>query len=584
MELLKFFRARIGGQALFDFFSWLIAVFGAAILRFDFDYSRAATPSFLVLSLGAATTGFAVGKLSHLYRGRFSTGSLDELFSLAFSALVTGSIFGLVTVFAGNMWGIPRSTIFIATPFFVFFAASSRITRRLVASRNMRQIQASNALVYGAGQLAERLVPFLLSDPRSPFRPVGLLDDDPRKSNRWISGIKMFGQIQDLENAAKKTGAQKLIVAIPQVTSEILTRTRELAEPLGLDVYVMPTFSEILDNPSGSFRLKELDIEELVGRRAIRIESLEVRELLHEKCVLITGAGGSIGLELCRQVTKHAPKKLVFLDRDETGLHQAKLESKVIDEDAEPVLALADIRDLGAIEAVFNANKPHVVFHAAALKHLPILEEHPQEGWKTNVIGTSNVLEAALKIGVETFVNISTDKAADPKNILGRSKLLAEKMTAWASKRGPGQYASVRFGNVLGSRGSLVPTIRHSLENNMPVFLTHPDATRYFMSVSEACQLVLQAGTQAGEAEVFMLDMGEPVKIVEIAERMIELSKKTAEVKFTGLRPGEKLHEVLYEAGDSPEPTSHKSIFKVASQALDPKEIDTKLDWFLSGK
>jgi FlaA1/EpsC-like NDP-sugar epimerase len=577
--LVELLRRRVGGQAVFDFVSWFVAVHVAGALRFDFDFARVPSPSFLALGLCAGVLGFVVGKITQIYRGRFPTGSLDELIWLSFTALGVAAPVGLVTILVGNLWAIPRSTLLIATPLFLISAAGSRVFRRLKAKRGERKRSGEKVLIYGAGQLAETLVPQLLDDPTSNLIPVGLLDDDPRKANRWISGVKMFGSIENLATAAKQSGAQKLIVAIPQATAEILSRTRALAQPLGLDVYVMPTFSEILENPAGSFQLEQLGIEDLVGRRAVRIESREIREMLFEKAVLITGAGGSIGLELCKQVARYRPRSLIFLDRDETGLHLAKLEVQGLGLKIKTILALADIRDVPALKGVFENHKPQVVLHAAALKHLPILEDYPHEAWKTNVIGTRNVLEVALEFNVETFVNISTDKAADPASVLGRSKLLAEEMTAWASTESDGNYVSVRFGNVLGSRGSLVPTLRYLIENNLPITLTHPEATRFFMSISEACQLVLQAGTFKDPQAVLVLDMGEAVKILDIANRMLEISGKKLGLEFTGLRPGEKLHEVLYQAGKVLEQTHHESIFRVVSETLDPSGLNRRLGW-----
>lgn len=303
------------------------------------------------------------------------------------------------------------------------------------------------------------------------------------------------------------------------------------------------------------------------------MDTNRVGSLLAGKTVLITGAGGSIGVELCRQVASFEPKRLIMLDRDETGLQHAQLLTygSGLLESAD--LVLADIREADSLDALFATHRPDVVFHAAALKHLPMLEKFPDEAWKTNVEGTLNVLNAALKVQVKTFVNISTDKAADPTSVLGHSKKLGEQLTAWASSQGSGNFLSVRFGNVLGSRGSLVPTLTHMIESGGPVLITDPRATRYFMTISEACQLVLQAGTAVAKASVFVLDMGLPVRILDVAERMIDMASRDIDIVFTGLRPGEKLHETLSSDEETLAPSDHALINFLPATPLNPRSL-----------
>lgn len=574
MGLGAFLRHRIGGQAAFDFLSWFVAIQVAGVLRFDFDFARVLSLAFLTLGLCAGGLGIAAGKITQIYRGRFAVGSLDELIWLTVTALGVATPLGLGTIFAGPLWSIPRSTMFIATPLFLMLTACSRVLRRLGLKRKDRNKGGEKVLIYGAGSLAEKLVPQLLDDRASGFIPAGLLDDDPRKANRWISGIRMFGPLENLPMAAKKTGAKKLIVAIPQATAEMLSRTRFLAEPLGIDVFVVPTFSEILSSADQGISLKQLGIEELIGRKAVKIDSPQIRKLIQGKNVLITGAGGSIGVELSRQVSEYLPDSLILLDRDESGLHQARLVCGDTDLGPDPRLVLADIRDSANLKKLFREYRPDIVFHAAALKHLPILEDFPVEAWKTNVLGTLNVLKAAQSSGVSNFVNISTDKAADPTSVLGESKLLAERLTAWISRMQRGSYVSVRFGNVLGSRGSLVPTLSHLISSNRPVTVTHPEASRYFMTIEEACQLVLQAGTYSEPQAVYVLDMGSPVNISEVASHLISLSGKKLDIVYTGLRPGEKIEESLFGSDDDSYETEHPSIRRTLSEPLDPTHLE----------
>ena len=546
----------------------------AGFLRYEFDIESLNPSSFVVLGCSIGLVHWVLGKFLFLYGARYATASFDELLSLGLVTALSSVPAIILTVVWGSSWGIPRSTVLIAAPLFFVTSGLVRLIRRLRSRYASALVSQKRALVYGAGAMAEVLIPQLLADSSRKYLPVGLLDDDPEKANRWISGVKMQGAIQDLPRAVRRLEAQVVIVAIPRANYELLQKVRTIAHPLGVDVVLLPSFSEILDSRGGALELRELGIEELVGRKAVSIDSATVGTYLSDRTVLITGAGGSIGVELCRQVAQYSPKRLVFLDRDETGLQQAQLavaKSGLLDS---ADLFLADIREKSVIDGIFADVSPEVVFHAAALKHLPALERFPHEAWKTNVLGTSNVLAAAARSGVVQFVNISTDKAADSSSVLGHSKKLAEELTSWYSSRSNGFFHSVRFGNVLGSRGSLVPTLKHLIEIGGPVIITDPEATRFFMTIPEACQLVLQAGSETTRNSILILDMGEPVKILDIAHRMIDMSGKDVSIEFSGLRPGEKLHEELISLEEVAESSDHSMIWRVASNELDPKDLE----------
>lgn len=557
---------------LFDIFSWIAAVVIGAVLRFEFDTNAVNFGLFVALGSVAGILQALALKLIGLYDLRFPSASFDQLVALAISTFVASAPLTVITLVWGPELGVPRSIFFIATPVFLLMAGLSRFGGRLGRLKiRVKDPRARPALIYGAGSMAEILVPHLAEDKESLYVPVGLIDDDPLMSKRWISGVRTLGNFNELRKHVSTTKASVLIVAIPRADSQLLQRVRDVAEPLGLEVVVLPTFSQILSSQIEGVELTSLGIEDLIGRRAVEIDSRLVGSYITGKTVLITGAGGSIGIELCRQVSMFKPKRLISLDRDETGLQQAQLavsRSGLLD-DADTVLA--DIRDASTLEKLFMKIQPDVVFHAAALKHLPVLEKFPGEAWKTNVLGTENVLNAASKAGVSILVNISTDKAADPSSFLGRSKRLAEQLTSWHSLNSKGQYLSVRFGNVLGSRGSLVPTLAYLIDKGGPVTVTHPDATRYFMTTSEACQLVLQAGAEQEVQAVLVLDMGRPVRILDIAEKMISMSGKSVEIVFTGLRTGEKLHESLSSFEEDLDMSSHPLVWKVHSVPLDPK-------------
>ncbi len=340
---------------------------------------------------------------------------------------------------------------------------------------------------------------------------------------------------------------------------------------------MVPPLDEILNRRSAAVSLRDLSIEDIVGRRPVDTDVASIAHYLLGKRVLITGAGGSIGLELCRQVHRFGPAELIMLDRDETGLQAAELLIHGHGLLTGSEVVLADIRDGEAIRRVFAERRPEVVFHAAALKHLPMLQQYPEEAWKTNVIGTLNVLKAARLAEVETFINISTDKAADPCSVLGHSKRLAERLTAWMGRMTSQRYLSVRFGNVLGSRGSMLPLFTSMIEHGGPVTVTHPDVTRYFMTIPEACQLVVQAGGIGRPSEVLILDMGEQVRILDVAERMIEMAGRDIEIVFTGLRDGEKLHEALLADGERDDRPIHPKISHTNVTPLSPDKLDHDL-------
>jgi dTDP-glucose 4,6-dehydratase len=324
-----------------------------------------------------------------------------------------------------------------------------------------------------------------------------------------------------------------------------------------------------------------VSIEDLIGRHPVDTEVESIADYLSGRRVLVTGAGGSIGSVLATQIARFNPAELMMLDRDESGLQSVQIS---IDGhgllDTRDVI-LADIRDRATLMAIFADRRPEVVFHAAALKHLPMLEQYPEEAWQTNVLGTLNVLEAAQSVGVKTFVNISTDKAANPTSVLGHSKRAAEMLTAWAAQVTDERYLSVRFGNVIGSRGSMLPTFKKIIEAGGPLTVTHPDVTRFFMTIPEACQLVIQAGGIGKAQEVLILDMGEPVRILEVAQRMIAMSGKDIEIVFTGLRTGEKLHEELRGADEVDSRPLHPKISHASVSALDPLSLE-KMEWLLS--
>jgi FlaA1/EpsC-like NDP-sugar epimerase len=426
-------------------------------------------------------------------------------------------------------------------------------------------------IVFGAGDAGLRIVTSM--QHTGPFHPVAVLDDSADLRNLRVRGVPVCGDRTALRTTAQLTGATSVVVAIPSASGEVIRQLADLADEAGLRTLVLPPVEELFGSAVDVGQIRELTEADLLGRREIELDIDAVAGYLAGRRVLVTGAGGSIGSELCRQIQRFAPASLVMLDRDESALQavQMSLEGRGLLDRRE--LVVCCIRDEARLDEVFDEHQPEVVFHTAALKHLPLLEMHPDEGWKTNVWGTSNLLDVSGRHGVETFVNISTDKAADPVSVLGRTKRLAERLTSDAGTRFSGTYLSVRFGNVLGSRGSVVPLFRAQIEQGGPVTVTDPDVTRFFMTIPEACELVVQAGAFGSTGEVLVLDMGEPVRIADLARRLIQESSRPIDIVYTGLRPGEKRHEVLFGPDEVCRPSPHPYISLVDVPPLTVDEV-----------
>ncbi|WP_241987099.1 nucleoside-diphosphate sugar epimerase/dehydratase [Cryobacterium sp. Sr3] len=566
---------RFGTQLAIDAGAWVVALFLAEILRYEFDLRLIDLVPLLALCAAACLVQFLAGGANHLYQGRHIYGSFSEVRALLGVVLASTVILGIPVAVAGTVVGIPRSTVFIALPMAFVLMGGVRYIKRLLVERSVvpkEDIQ--KALIFGAGYMGASIARRMTTDRNSPFLPVGLIDDDPLKRNLWLHDVRVVGSRATLSAAAQATGATALVVAIAKADASLLRDITDAAKAAHLKVLVLPPLDELLNGKSRLNDLRDISIEDLIGRHPVDTHVESIAGYLAGKRVLVTGAGGSIGSELCRQITKFGPSELIMLDRDETGLQSTQI--SILGHgllDTKDVV-LADIRDAEALKAIFAERRPEVVFHAAALKHLPMLEQYPDEAWKTNVLGTLNVLEAAQSVGVTTFVNISTDKAANPTSVLGHSKRVAEKLTAWAAQESQRAYLSVRFGNVIGSRGSMLPTFTTLIEAGGPLTITHPDVTRFFMTIPEACQLVIQAGGIGGPAEVLILDMGEPVRILDVAERMIGMSGKDIEIIYTGLRPGEKLHEELIGDHETDARPIHPKITHASIAPIRPENLN----------
>jgi len=564
---------RRAALAAVDVACWAMALALILGVRLDFAITDVQWASVVRYGLTAGALMVALGYATKFYRGRFLVGSFDEALGLALQV----GVVAVVALLAAPLLypGLPRSIPVLVPPVALLFCAAFRWLYRVLRERgddpSAQGHNARNALIYGAGD-AGRQVAQLLRNGREPaFRVVGYIDDNLGKRHLRLHGIPVLGTSAALADLAVEHDVDAVILAVPGADGALIGRVQEIANAADLEVFVLPRLNEIAGGRVEASDIRPVAIEDVLGRHQVSTDLSAIASYLSGKRVLITGAGGSIGAELARQVHHFGPATLILLDRDESALHSVQLSiygHGLLDS---PDTVLADIRERDSLHKVFEEHKPEIIFHAAALKHLPMLERFPDEGWKTNVLGTLNLLRLAAEFDVDHFVNISTDKAADATSVLGATKRAAEQLTAWQAQQTGRPYISVRFGNVLGSRGSMLHTFNAQIAAGGPVTVTHPDVTRYFMTIPEACELVVQAGAVGRPGDVMVLEMGEPVKILDVARRMISLSgARGVEIVFTGLRTGEKLHECLFSEDEEATATAHPMIRSVSVPPLDP--------------
>jgi FlaA1/EpsC-like NDP-sugar epimerase len=569
-----FVQHRFGIQAGLDAAAWFLALMIATILRHEFHVETVAWWRLVAIGTVAAGVQLAVGAAVGLYRGRWRFGSLDEVSALVRCAASATAVIAVIDATVLSHYVPISATVgggFIA----LVGMGGFRYAWRLALER--RLLPGADALpvvVFGAGEGGLQVLTAMLRNPDSPFLPVALLDDNQAKRNLSISGIHVEGTRADLGTVARRHDADAVVVAIPSASSALVSEISDLARAADLRVLVLPPVRDLYDGSVDVSDVRPISEEDLLGRHRINTDVASIAGYLLGRRVLVTGAGGSIGAELVRQISAYGPSELFLLDRDESALHALQLDLEGCALLDSPDLIVADIRDKEAVDQVLAVCRPDVVFHAAALKHLPLLERHPAEAVRANVLGTHHLLEASLAAGVQRFVNISTDKAADPTSVLGYTKAIAERLTAEASRRAHGTFLSVRFGNVLGSRGSVLTSFRAQIRAGGPVTVTDPEVTRFFMTAHEAAELVIQAGALGIDGEVLVLDVGEPVRIADVAARMVAEADRDVDIVFTGLRPGEKMAETLWGLEEHPRKGPHPLISHVLAPSLHPSVID----------
>ena len=569
---------RVAFEGTYDAVSWICGLLAAAWMTRDLA-GIPFTPFTLGRNIAViCLLSAAAALLAGLYRGRYQRASLDEVMGVGMAACVMALFLAVISPRLISGQHAALQAVAGSAMFALLAMLGARYMLFAVRQHGRRSVTATvNVIVFGAGEAGSMLVWRLKREPHSAYRPVAILDDDPAKRRLRIHGIQVLGDRSRMAEVAASTQATVLVIAIARASGTAIRDLTAQAESCGLIPKVVPSVTELLTGSARIEGVRDPRITDLLGRRPVQTDVTAVAGHFTGKRILVTGAGGSIGSELCRQLHRFGPAELLMLDRDESALHaiQLALHGRALLDSDETILA--DIRDPHRIREVFEQFRPQIVFHAAALKHLPLLERYPAEGVKSNVFGTQNVLQAAAGCGVESFVNISTDKAADPVSVLGYSKRIAERLTAHMASRATGCYLSVRFGNVLGSRGSVLTALSAQVAAGGPVTVTHPEVTRYFMTVDEAVQLVLQAAVIGTSGEVLVLDMGEPVRIADIARRLAAGAPHPVDIVFTGLRPGEKLAEDLLGRGEVDNRPHHPLIRHAQVTQLPPERL-SRLD------
>lgn len=513
-----------------------------------------------------------------LYRGMWRFTGVRDLIRII-QAVTLGTVLSVALIFmASRLLEYPRSIFIIDWFVVVVFLGGSRFAYRLYHEGWFKpfvinQSEAKHVLIVGAGRAGEMILREILGNYRLDYTPIGFVDDDRKKRKRTIHGFPVLGNTRDIPSLVRQYNIKEVFLAVPTASGAAKRRIMLTCKGAGVRSKTLPAVGELLNGSVKVSALREFQIEDLLGRDPARLDTAAIREYLRDKAVIITGAGGSIGSELCRQVAKFSPKQLILFERSEYNLYQIHMNLLELFPDLEIHAVIGDVLNRHRVEQTLARFMPQVVFHAAAYKHVPLMEMNPIEALWNNVYGTWTVAHFSHAYGVRKFVMVSTDKAVRPTNIMGVSKRMAELVCQGVGSTSKTKFVTVRFGNVLNSVGSVIPLFKRQIEKGGPITVTHPEIYRYFMTIPESVQLIMQAGAMGKGGEIFILDMGEAVKIVDLAKDMITLSglepDKDIKIVFTGLRPGEKLYEELLTAGEEVKSTLHEKIKVIGSEAID---------------
>ncbi len=555
---------------LVDIISIVFACFFALATRFEFvvpnippEHWEALlryVPSFVVATLAIFAT-------FHIYSSMWEYAGLQEVYNIILACIVSGVVqIGIVTVTGGLL---PRSFYVLAMMYQMALTCMTRFSYRFIRmKRQRRQLPwktSRNVMLIGAGEGAMTLLMEIQTSRKVEMKVRCIIDDDPNKIGRVMWGVKIVGNRDTIKENVIKYNIHQIVICIPSASGKQLRPILDICKETDCELKIVPALHQLLNGEVNVSKLRPVNVDDLLGREEIRVDLNQIMDYVSGKVVMVTGGGGSIGSELCRQIASHHPKRLVIFDIYENNAYEIQQELKRNYPELTLSTLVGSIRDQNRLDAVFEKYRPAIVYHAAAHKHVPLMEKSPNEAIKNNVLGTYKLVQTADKWGVEKFVQISTDKAVNPTNIMGASKRMCEMIIQCANVHSKTEFVAVRFGNVLGSNGSVIPLFKKQIAAGGPVTVTHPDIIRYFMTIPEAVSLVLQAGAYAKGGEIFVLDMGEPVKIMDLAKNMIRLSGlklgKDIDIQITGLRPGEKLYEELLMDEEGMTATPNKQIF-----------------------
>ena len=573
-------------KIVIDGLAWSLITFFAFYLRLEnsvFTYAD----DILKVSMIIIPFKFLIIVLNGHYKLSWRYSTFMDFRKPAVSILYLTIVYYFVVILFYGRILIPRTVPMIDAALTLIAFLMIRMTAQIT---NRRKYSVSNGnsgnkkiIIAGAGDSGTMIAKEMLRHPETGMKPIGFLDDDTQKQNQQIAGIRVLGKIPDLKAILVNNTVDEIIIAMPSESGDVIRKILEMANDSNIHCRTIPGLHEIISGVVSINQLREVQVEDLLRRKPVELNTDRINNYIKGKKVLVTGAGGSIGSEIVRQVCSFLPSRITLLGRGENSIHEILKECKQDYRFMKIDSIITDVRDIVSLEKVFNDIQPEVVFHAAAHKHVYLMEDNPAQAILNNVLGTKNLVQLSLKYNVKTFVNISTDKAINPTSVMGASKRVAEGIVEKASLEADDTqcFVSVRFGNVLGSRGSVVPIFNEQIKKGGPITITHPDMIRYFMTIPEASQLVLQAGALNMNGAVFVLDMGEPVKIVDMARDLIRLSGFEPDVeikiKYTGIRPGEKLYEELLNPEEGTNVTQHEKIF-IAKKNSNLKNFDDKLD------
>jgi len=560
-------------------FSFLLSFY----FRFIFDIPKVYLMEYSEHAAVISLTFLIFFYVFRLYDSLWNFASLDE-FLMATAGCICG---GTVVVAASMLFGhiFPNSVLVLGTIFTTLFVVGFRVAFRIYR-RIMTLLRHKNCnpgmrvMIVGAGSAGNVILKEMINSKELNMIPVCFVDDSKNKIGKMVSGVKVLGNRYDIPQLAKDKRIDLIIIAIPTLTGDKKTELIEICRNTGCKLKIMPGIYELINGNVTIKKIRDVDVEDLLGRDTVVLEESGIKDYLNEKVVMVTGGGGSIGSELCRQISRYTPQKLIIFDCYENNAYEIENELKKTYPEMELKVLIGSVRDRRRLENVFKMYRPQVVFHAAAHKHVPLMESSPSEAVKNNVFGTLNLVETADKYNVEKFVMISTDKAVNPTNVMGTTKRICEMIIQAMAQNSKTEFGAVRFGNVLGSNGSVIPLFKRQIASGGPVTVTDKNITRFFMTIPEASQLVLQAGAFAKGGEIFILDMGEPVRIYDLAKDLIKLSGfepgKDVKIEITGIRPGEKLYEEVLMDEEGIVKTSHNKIFVARPSHYNMEELKMK--------